>query len=137
MPPLSWATERRSAVTCCHASSRSSGKREAWIRMRPRRAVGQRRTSIVLCPVTTSAAHGCLSDRAKTRGLVSGTGKSSCRRVGDTVTLYSYTEEFRECQNNPAWIKCADLQMDILQATLLMDERAPRPWCQGDRPFAF
>src|SRR6266542_3534460 len=34
------------------------------MRMRPRRAVGQRRTSMVLSPQTTSAAQGCLMERA-------------------------------------------------------------------------
>src|SRR5262249_12469817 len=36
----------------------------AWISTRPRRAVGQLRTSTVLRPCTNSAAHGCFNDRA-------------------------------------------------------------------------
>ena len=43
---------------------RSSRTRAAWIITRPRTAVAHFRTSIVFRPDTTSAAHGCLRDRA-------------------------------------------------------------------------
>src|SRR5437763_711516 len=65
-PPRRSAVAAASSGTVFQASRRSSAIREAWIKIRPRRRVAQRRISILLMPCTTKAAQGCFNDNAGT-----------------------------------------------------------------------
>src|SRR5437763_11811187 len=64
MPPSSCASSRSPSGTLAQTSGRSSGTLAAWIRMRPRRAVGHLRTSIILTPCANRVAQGCFRERA-------------------------------------------------------------------------
>src|SRR5207249_371929 len=83
--------------TWAQTSGRGSETWAAWISTRPRRAVGQRRTSIVLRPCTNSAAHGCFSDNAYVaRAMVS----TRPEVANDPSTGYGILGFFRNGRDN-------------------------------------
>src|ERR1700682_37167 len=69
------------------------------MRTRPLRAVGQRRTSMVLRPFTSNAAHGCLSDIAYRSCCCVSTGfaivraPSACHRSDYSGAALGWREE--------------------------------------------